>query len=192
MSDDLIEDAIDCLRGEGWDNEADAVDRSVAEIKRLRDERHAILGVKTKEGLTASEWVLRTGLAERQLAAKDIELARWQATAIDERANQIAGIPVSHLRDKDRRNAYREQAAKELDLQEDDIPTIAYMLGSQKANERLKVLQGYVEQLEKDFIFYARSYEYLRNPDTWKPHQERYEAAEQKAQAALSKIREGT
>jgi hypothetical protein len=50
---------------------------------------------------------------------------------------------------------------------------------------------GYVEQLEKDFIFYARSYEYLRNPDTWKPHQERYEAAEQKAQAALTKIREG-
>lgn len=150
MSDDLIEDAIDCLRGEGWDNEADAVDRSVAEIKRLRDERHAILGVKTKEGLTASEWVLRTGLAERQLAAKDIELARWQKIATDERANQIAGIPVSHLKDKYKRNAYREQAAKELDLQEDDIPTIAYVLGSQKANERLKVLQDALTKIREE------------------------------------------
>jgi hypothetical protein len=37
MSDGLIEDAISCLRGEGWDNEADAVTELVAELKRLRE-----------------------------------------------------------------------------------------------------------------------------------------------------------
>jgi len=220
MSDDLIEDAIDCLRGEGWDNEADAVDRSVAEIKRLRDERHAILGVKTKEGLTASEWVLRTGLAERQLAAKDAEieslqatlkyvdnlkgryailirdhardkidlmancnqlrdrcwkaegeLARWREIAIEERAKQMDG--PCDFRTKyewcdimrascdgfphmweccPNKDHWRSEAAKELNLQlsEDDDLTIAYMLGSQKANERLKVLQDALTKIREE------------------------------------------
>lgn len=97
-------------------------------------------------------------------------LAKWQQIAIDERANQIAGIPVSHLKDKDKRDAYREQAAKELD---EDL-TIAYMLGSQKANERLKVLQGYVTRLEAayiDMVFSATG-------------------SDKEAQDALTKIRE--
>ena len=34
-----------------------------------------------------------------------------------------------------------------------------------------------------------RSYEYLRDPDKWKPHQERYAKAEQNAQNALNEIR---
>lgn len=37
------------------------------EVERLREERRALLGVKTTEGLTASEWMLRTSLAESQL-----------------------------------------------------------------------------------------------------------------------------
>jgi hypothetical protein len=37
-----------------------------AEIERLSAERLALLSVKTTEGLTASEWILRTGLAERE------------------------------------------------------------------------------------------------------------------------------
>jgi hypothetical protein len=42
MSDDLIEDAISCLRGEGWDKEADAVVGLVAEVKRLRKENDCL------------------------------------------------------------------------------------------------------------------------------------------------------
>ena len=121
-------------------------------------------------------------------------LAKWQAIAIDERANQIAGIPVSHLKDKYKRNAYREQAAKELDLQEDDIPTIACMLGSQKANERLKVLQGYVERLETAFLAAERDRAHHLNLG-WRDEDEpemTWDQATQEAQATLVKIREGT
>ena len=59
----------------------------------------------------------------------------------------------------------------------------------QIAIDKLNEKDRYTEQLEKDFIFYARSYEYLIDPDKWKPHQERYAKAEQKAQDALNEIR---
>jgi hypothetical protein len=59
----------------------------------------------------------------------------------------------------------------------------------QIAIDKLNEKDRYIERLEKDFIFYARSYEYLRDPDKWKPHQERYKKAEQKAQDALNEIR---
>ena len=166
MSDDLIEDAIDCLRGEGWDNEADAVDRSVAEIKRLRDERHAILGVKTKEGLTASEWVLRTGLAERQLVAKDARIAELEQIAIDLKAvsyfvnfqarEQVFGLQPKEIQDK-----YRDRAAKELNLQV-----------AQEA--------GYVDRLEEAFVEEVTDALWMAGADH--PHE--------KAIAALTKIRE--
>jgi hypothetical protein len=119
-------------------------------------------------------------LRERCWKAEN-ELFRWQQIAIEERVNWLYAIEstggydmmkVADLCDKEVASSKRSQAARELNLQ-------------------VTREAGYVEQLEKDFIFYARSYEYLRNPDTWKPHQERYEAAEQKAQTALTKIREG-
>jgi len=51
----------DCLRNEYLD--------LLDENDRLKEERAVALNVKTKEGLTASEWLLRTGKAERDLAA---------------------------------------------------------------------------------------------------------------------------
>ena len=188
---DILQEAKELLEyfnnDKSYTREIAFIETAVAEIKHLREERYAILGVKTKEGLTASEWVLRTGLAERQLAAKDIELTRWQQIAIDERANQIAGIPVSHIKDRYKRNAYREQAAKELD---DDL-TIAYMLGSQKANERLKVLQGYVGRLEKEFLDLKTNSCFVAHANGIS--EEEIVAYKQKiAQDALDKIREGT
>lgn len=69
---------------EGWPTTIQAPALTVAAIpcpecerlRRERDdailERHEALGVKTTEGLTASEWVLRTGKAER---ARDAALA---------------------------------------------------------------------------------------------------------------------
>lgn len=59
----------------------------------------------------------------------------------------------------------------------------------QIAIDKLNGKDRYIERLEEDFIFYARSYEYLRDTEKWKPHRERYEKAEQKAQDALNEIR---
>jgi hypothetical protein len=38
-----------------------------ADLTRVRAERASALDVKSKEGLTSSEWLLRTGLAERKV-----------------------------------------------------------------------------------------------------------------------------
>jgi len=109
------------------------------------------------------------------MAVRD-ECEEWKRIAIDERANRIAGIPVSHLKDKYKQNAYLEQAAKELNRQatqpDDDNLTIAYMLGGKKADDRLKVLQGYVERLEAAYIADSMQSEEL-------------------ARVALDRIREG-
>lgn len=54
-----------------------AVSRLAADNARLKEERAAALSVTTREGLLASEWVLRTGMAERKrdrLAARVAEL----------------------------------------------------------------------------------------------------------------------
>ena len=156
----------------------------VAEIKRLRDERHAILGVKTKEGLTASEWVLRTGLAKRQLAAKDalINQLRDRCWKAEQEVSQLqaskTGImltydPTGPVTFNGIEYVPREEALAE---PHDGDLTAAYVLGSQKANERLKVLQGYVTRLEAayiDMVFSATG-------------------SDKEAQVALDKIREGT
>lgn len=47
----------------------DAVKALKATSERRKQERDDALGVKTKEGLTASEWLLRTGKAEREAKA---------------------------------------------------------------------------------------------------------------------------
>ena len=42
------------------------------------------------------------------------ECEKWRQKAIEERANHIAGIPVSRLKDKKEAAKYREQAEREL------------------------------------------------------------------------------
>ena len=88
---------------------------------------------------------------------------------------------------------------KELGLQvtQDDTGeelTIAYMLGSKDANDRLKVLQDYVGRLEPKYIdsnaarrYYADGYE-APWPQVGNEFKERYI---KDAQAALEKIRRG-
>lgn len=50
------------------------------DCERMRDERAAVLNVKTTDGLTASEWIARTGVAERDLAR-----ARGEVDALREK-----------------------------------------------------------------------------------------------------------
>lgn len=50
-------------RTQGWRERAE---KAEADLVRVRTERAAALSVKTKEGLSASEWLLRTGLAEER------------------------------------------------------------------------------------------------------------------------------
>lgn len=184
-----------------WEGGIDeAMKATVEKIKQLREERYAILGVKTTEGLTASEWVLRTGLAERQLVAKDTEIAKWKQIAIKQHA-------LIKFIETEERYAYSEhvilsdreleQAAKELGIQiiqEDEDLTTAYMLGSQKADERLKVLQGYVKRLEKEYIDATRLELYLRKYSKRGDIMlsDAYDLADKEAQAALEKIRHET
>lgn len=63
---------------------ADAEARALAaeqRAERLQQERAAALSVTTREGLLASEWVLRTGLAEQRAeqAARDLAAANEDA-----------------------------------------------------------------------------------------------------------------
>ena len=51
-----------------------------ADVVRLRDERRALMSVTTTEGFSASEWMLRTGLAKTQLEEARAELARRDAS----------------------------------------------------------------------------------------------------------------
>lgn len=140
---------------------------------------------------------------QEQIAAKDAELTRWQEIAKD-RTAQIGwmtscncGRPPNTLKwdycnwsrdiPQSVRDGWCAWAAKELGIQisqEDDGNelTIAYMLGSQKANARLRVLQAYTRRLEADYMFWVR--EYYRDLGE-------YEAIT-RAQAALEKIRHDT
>ena len=133
----------------------------VEEIKRLR-----VLECAAKANMTRRD---------EDIGDLMKELAKWQQIAIQQRA-------LINFIETEERYAYSEHVV----LSDDEISIAAKELGLQVTQEA-----GYLERLKEDFIFYARSYEYLRDPEKWKPHQERYEKAEQKAQAALEKIRRG-
>ena len=86
----LLRLQVEMEQGDGWggtdwwtsvfeaiDRARAAVSRLAADNARLKEERAAALSVTTREGLLASEWVLRTGMAERKrdrLAARVAEL----------------------------------------------------------------------------------------------------------------------
>lgn len=53
-----------------------ALERSEAENARLRQERADALSVTSRDGLLSSEWVLRTGQAERRVAELEALLAQ--------------------------------------------------------------------------------------------------------------------
>lgn len=80
-------------------------------------------------------------------------------------------------------------AVKRLQEQEDDGGnlTIAYMLGSHDANERLKVLQAYVKRLEEAFMAEVKRRN-LDNP-MWLSEDNQERHAEKDARDALERIR---
>lgn len=147
----------------------------------------------------------------KQQAASAATLTKWQQVAIEATAkaaycndnwNGDTKSPADEdfwrdSEDEATKATYREQAAKELGLQLDDTGeelTIAYMLGSKKANDRLKVLQKYVRRLEPKYIdsnaarrYYADGYE-APWPQVGNEFKERYI---KDALAALEKIRRG-
>lgn len=53
-----------------------AIGRAAEGLRRLRRDRAALLAVETKEGLTASEWVMRTADAEDRLREANDEAGR--------------------------------------------------------------------------------------------------------------------
>jgi predicted Fe-S protein YdhL (DUF1289 family) len=151
----------------------------VSEIKRLQDEND----------------YLRNGTC-LGCVAKLEELAKWQQIAIKQRA-------LINFIETEERYAYSEHvilsddemsiAAKELGLQVDDTGeelTIAYMLGSKKANDRLKVLQEYVRRLEKEFLDLKMNCCFVAHAGGIS-EEEIIEYKRKTAQAALDKIRMG-
>lgn len=194
MSDDLIERIEKCQ--DNIDECANLLQEASAEIKRLRE---SISEIKEEDCM---ELVYTENKYMKQLAAKDTELAKLKQIAIEATArgnyykdfhpNLIEGLTWELRPCEELKTGYREQAAKELSIQisqEDDGGnlTIAYMLGSKKANERLKVLQAYVKRLEEAFVAEVKR----RNLDNsmWlsEDNQERY--AEKDARDALERIR---
>ena len=71
------------------------------EIERLLTDRRDILNVKTTDGMTASEWVLRTGIVEREVEA------------LLEGMREIEGAPKDHVSDRVRRIATHHLEGRE-------------------------------------------------------------------------------
>lgn len=63
----------------------------VKQNERLYRERYAALSVKSKDGLLASEWLLRTGLAESRARAAEAEAERMRK-ALEEIDSNMAGV----------------------------------------------------------------------------------------------------
>ena len=118
------------------------------------------------------------------------QLAKWKQTAIEDRTNLLmlkdaqkgTNLLIKKLAIVAKKDEYRLQAAKELDLEQEA-----------EDDERLKVLQDYVKRLEAGYLESEKDRrkhlsDGWRDPDapelTW-------ERAGQEAQAALAKIREG-
>jgi hypothetical protein len=127
-------------------------------------------------------------IQESEIESLSNELTRWQKIAIDEKATLLSfaamispPMPAELIefymkKAKENKDKKRSIAAKELNLQatqpDDDNLTIAYILGSKKADDRLKVLLKYVARLEKAYLADSMQSEEL-------------------ARAALGRIREG-
>lgn len=97
-SDDLIKDAIMCLKSEGWDNEAGAVAELVAEIKHLRE--------------TYDDRLRDLQDLNSVIAAKDIELDN----AMSDLKHEKERVEIMHLR---RLNELRQM--NELGTQNKDL-----------------------------------------------------------------------
>ena len=221
MSDDFIERAealiqpMQCYT-ETWLVEAEQVlPQLVDEIKHLRTDNKFLHKFVDDPGSTleAALNAVREQsdvIQKQQVAFADAittaaaTLAKWQAIAIDERANQIAGIPVSHLKDKYKRNVYREQAAKELDLQGYVFKTTYDVAGPIEINGERYVKAAYIERLEKEFLAAKGALiweeidreqlkEHYKDVDLpWMSAKEKGERIARGAQDALEKIHEGT
>jgi hypothetical protein len=177
-----------------------AVGELITEIKRLRtqvENCHAAKNLHTRRSEKLQEQLATKDAANNDLMANcnqhrdrcrkaESELARWQKIAVDERARVLyfahAGddmYDTGCLEESDHfKTRHLPEAARELRLESaEDEPdadnlTIAYMMGSKKADERLKVLLKYVFRLERAYIADSMQSEEL-------------------ARAALGRIREG-
>jgi isopentenyldiphosphate isomerase len=138
--------------------------KAESEVKHLREQLAEVREEQENENKKSFDVFI---FQKEQLVAKDIELARWQEIAIEERAKSLVIYPdtwddlyevIRHPKtNAHSKDYYREQAAKELGIQisqenDGDNLTIAYMLGGKKADERLNVLLEYVKRLEAEFL----------------------------------------
>ncbi len=95
-----------------------------ADSDRLRQDRADLLNVKTKEGLGASEWMMRTATAERELAA-----------AIKERdfaAEQLKGVCALNRtmrEEKDKLTKERDALAERLKRAEEALRILTAGIG---------------------------------------------------------------
>lgn len=182
--------------------------RLVEEIKRLQSDNDFLHKFVDDPGSTLEAALNavreQSEVIRKQQAAFAATLTKWQQIAIDERAQIIQyhrGIlhPLDRPSNfwesmpKDEYAECRDLAAKELDLQVDDTGeelTIAYMLGSKDANNRLKVLQDYVRRLEKEFLDLKMNCCFVAHAGGIS-EEEIIEYKRKTAQAALDEIREG-
>ncbi|MCK9571312.1 hypothetical protein M0R72_20355 [Candidatus Pacearchaeota archaeon] len=180
-------------------SDCDACDETNAE----REEKFKQIAAKDKEierlksliDLTAHNFLqLQPGIAweggidnAMKAACEEIkrlreQLAKWKQTAIEDRTNLLmlkdaqkgTNLLIKKLAIVAKKDEYRLQAAKELDLEQEA-----------EDDERLKVLQDYVKRLEAGYLE-AKSELILHEDVIWAAGEEH-----EKAQAALSKIREG-
>jgi len=159
------------------------VGKLVAEINRLREEIRKLLNTTTEHEYNAT-------IFHQQLAAKDIELARWQKIAIEAtaKANTYRMIAIQ--------SGYPEKCHA--------VPATGDLLQAAKEiNLQVTREAGYVDRLEKEFLdhmaarIYYESIPYVS--DYWSWHDYPEEPCQMKpkqwfrdpAQSALNKIREG-
>jgi hypothetical protein len=172
MRDDILQDAINRLLAEGWDNEAQAIADAVAEIKRLREASRESRQIQEDE-------IKRLG--------KD--LAGLRKIAIDERS-------------KNKHPNYNELPEEDWEEKRDCGKDDFYLLRNRGKrtlrNEAAQELQleaakgaGYVERLQEAFIIAdANLLARQRFGEDW--HNEScIKAAYEEARADLAKIREG-
>lgn len=215
MVDDLLANCNQ-LRERCWkaEDEVKRLREHAASEERIMQSADRIMKTKHDQDLAAKDaeiCILKTEACAAQKNIKrmddDItglmkELARWQEIAKEERTNLLmlkeaqsgTNLLTRKIAIVANKEKYREQAAKELSIQisqVDDDLTIAYMLGSKTANERLKVLQEYVERLEAAYLTAEKDRRHHLNAG-WRDDEEpemTWEQAEEEAQAALEKIR---
>ena len=129
------------------------------ELERLRQERRDALSVHTKEGLLASEWVLRTGKAERELA----EAERQHLDMADEQERYSDALSAAHVALGGDGEWVAKPgsvcAAGETGDLAIDVPALAESVVRELAEARRRVesLEDVLRSVQRATVFFCRS-----------------------------------